>query len=159
MLSVMIKLKVNTISLLITFQYYFRFTWVICVQEKKNRKHLQLLTRFFVTRTDSKSLRREILLRTTMGVQTFHWSWFSFVEHGFGAGLFPGFGSVPADRRCVVVFLLMLLILVLTEYFISSCLFTGFTFFCLFLFNSVLKLNFWFITCVHAVIPAANGAF
>lgn len=94
-----------------------------------------------------------------MGVQTFHWSWFSFVEHGFGAGLFPGFGSVPADRRCVVVFLLMLLILVLTEYFISSCLFTGFTFFCLFLFNSVLKLNFRFINSVHAVIPAANGTF
>lgn len=158
MLSVMIKLKVNTILLLSIFQYYVRFTRVICVQEKKNRKQ-QLLTRFFVTRTDSKSLRREILLRTTMGVQTFHWSWFSFVEHGFGAGLFPGFGSVPADRRCVVVFLLMLLILVLTEYFISSCLFTGFSFFCLFLFNSVLKLNFRFINCVHAVIPAANGAF
>lgn len=79
-----------------------------------------------------------------MGVQTFHWSWFSLVKHGFGAGLFTGFGSVPAYRRCVVVILLILLILVLTEYFISSCLFTGFTFFCLFLFNSVLKWNFRF---------------
>lgn len=29
----------NTILLLSIFQYYVRFTWVICVQEKKNRKH------------------------------------------------------------------------------------------------------------------------
>lgn len=33
------KTKVNTILLLSIFQYYVRFTWVICVQEKKNRKH------------------------------------------------------------------------------------------------------------------------
>lgn len=39
MLSVMIKLKVDTISLLSIFQYYVRFTWVTGVQEKKNRKH------------------------------------------------------------------------------------------------------------------------
>ena len=79
-----------------------------------------------MTRTDSESLRRQILLRTTMGVQTFHGPRLALVIHGFGAGLFPRPGAVPASGWCVVV-VLIFFVLVLTEYFFPASLFTGFT--------------------------------